>query len=379
MKSYEQDLSVAGRAAEIKTKVTRLQGVMEKNGLSAVAITKSNNFAWITAGGDNVITRFSENGVATAVVTRDGGLYMLLNNIEDARFREEEEVEKLGFKVICWPWYESRLAENLKEIAKGGKVASDNGLPGTQDGNALIAACQYSLLDNEIARYLYLGRTFSKALEEFLATLKPGDMEIDIAGRIAAALWKHEIEPVLFLVAGDERILRYRHCGPSKNKLKKRVMISCNGRYKGLVTKTTRFVNFGKPDAEFVKKYQDTLDIENRMAAATTIGADDLDAYLLAKKLYAEKGWPDMWKNHHQGGPQGYTNGYYLITEDCHGQVRKNQCYCYNPSITGAKTEDGFIVTEEGPVFITVPISFPKEKAVINGVEVERPGVLVLG
>ena len=107
-------------------------------------------------------------------------------------------------------------------------------------------------------------------------------------------------------------------------------------------------------------------------------GADDLDVLNLARKLYAEKGCPEMWREHHQGGPQGYTNGYYLITDSSHGIVQKNQCYCYNPSITGAKTEDAFIVTEEGPAFITVPVSFPKIKTNINGVDVERPGILVL-
>ena len=378
MKTYEQDLSIPARVAEIETKVARLRKAMEKDGLAAVAITKTNNFAWITAGGDNVITRYSENGVATVVVTKDGKRFILLNSIEEPRFRDEEKVVELGFELVCWPWYENKIGAKLKEIAGGGTIVSDNGLAGTGDGNGLIAACQYSLLDSEIARYLHLGKTFSAALEEMLHTVKSGDVELDIAGRIAEALWKHEVEPVLFLVAADERILKYRHCVPTHKKIGKRVMISCNGRYKGLVTKTTRFINFGKPDGDFVKKYADTLDIENRMAAATTIGADDLDVYNLAKKLYAEKGCPDMWKEHHQGGPQGYTNGYYLMTDDCHGIVQKNQCYCYNPSITGAKTEDGFIVTEDGPVFITVPISFPKEKAVINSVQVERPGILVV-
>ena len=377
MKHYPLDLSIKTRTAEIDVKVARLQAVMKANGLSAIAINKSNNFAWITAGADNIVTRFSEGGVATAVITADGKRYVLLNNIEDLRFRNEEQIEALGFEVICWRWFEDKMSESLKKIA-GGEIASDNGISGTRNANPLINPCQFSLVDSEIARYLHLGVTFSKALEEMLATVRPGDMELDIAGRIAAALYKFEVEPVLFLVAGDERINKYRHCVPTTNRIKNRLMISCNGRYKGMVTKTTRFVNFGKPDDAFVKLYDDTLDIENRMAAATTIGADDLDVLNLARKLYAEKGCPEMWREHHQGGPQGYTNGYYLITDSSHGIVQKNQCYCYNPSITGAKTEDAFIVTEEGPAFITVPVSFPKIKTNINGVDVERPGILVL-
>ncbi|MDR1534871.1 MAG: M24 family metallopeptidase [Planctomycetota bacterium] len=377
MKKYTDDPGIEARAAEIDVKAGRLRKVMEDRGLSAIAINKSNNFSWITAGADNIVTRYSEGGVATAVIAADGKRYVLLNSIEERRFREEERIDALGFEIVCWPWFEDKLLPALKKVA-GGDIASDNGVPGTQDANSLVNPCQYSLLDREIARYLHLGATFSKALEEMLATVRPGDMELDIAGRIAAALRKHEVEPVLFLVAGDERILRYRHCVPTRNTIKKRLMISVNGRYKGLVTKTTRFVNFGEPDDEFIKRYNDTIDIENRLVAATTVGTDDIEILRLAKKLYAEKGCPEMWREHHQGGPQGYTNGYYLITDDRHGIVRKNQCYCYNPSITGAKTEDAFIVTEDGPAFVTAPVSFPKIKAVINGVEVERPGVLVM-
>jgi Xaa-Pro aminopeptidase len=379
MKTYSQDFSNKARIAEIDAKVLRLRNTMEAQGLDAVVLNKSNNFAWITAGADNIITRYSEGGVATVIVTKNGGRCILMNSIEEPRFKREEKIDELGFEIVVWPWYEDALAEKIRSFARGTKIASDSGFAGTQDANALIATCQYSLLDNEIARYVHLGTTFSGALEEMLATVRPGDTELDIAGRIAAALWKHEIEPVLFLAAGDERISLYRHCSPTHNTVKKRLMVSVNGRYKGLVTKTTRFVNFGELDEPFVKQYNDTLDIENKMVAATTIGVDDIVPYHLAQKLYAEKGYPDMWKVHHQGGPQGYTNGYYLVTEASHGIVQENQCYCYNPSITGTKTEDAFIVTKEGPLFLTRPVSFPREKATVNGVEVERPGILVIG
>ena len=56
--------------------------------------------------------------------------------------------------------------------------------PGAVDANALINRCQYSLTDNDIARYLYLGETFSRGLEEVISQVRPGDMERDIVGRI---------------------------------------------------------------------------------------------------------------------------------------------------------------------------------------------------
>lgn len=377
MKKYIEDKSIQGRREEIEIKVKRLQNAMENEKLDAVIITKSNNFAWITAGASNIITRYSEVGATSIVVTREGARYILVNVIEEPRVRDEELIEELGFIVKSQPWYENHNLEFVKQIIGGGTYGSDILFAGATDANHLIETCQYSLTDNDIARYLYLGETFSKALEECLAEVKPGDMELDIAGRINEKLWKHDIDPVLFLVAGDERIRKYRHCIPTKNCIRKRLMVSCNGRYKGLVTKTTRFVNFTHDEA-FIEQYAVTMDIENQMIAATTIGTDDIIPHRLAKELYTKKGYPDMWKVHHQGGPQGYSNGYYLVTEDSHGIIQRNQCYCYNPSITGTKTEDGFIVTEEGPIMITKPVLFPKLETEINGTRIERPGVLTL-
>ena len=145
-----------------------------------------------------------------------------------------------------------------------------------------------------------------------------------------------------------------------------------------MITKITRFVCFGEPTKEYYKQYEDTVEIENRMIEATKIGIDNLVPYQVGLDAYEELGYHEMWKNHHQGGPQGYTNGYYLVTPDMHEIVQPNQCYCYNPSITGTKTEDAFIVTEDGPLMITKPISFPKLISTINGVDIERPGFLVI-
>ena len=372
------DSSVQGRKKEIEVKLARVRQMLDTQGLSALYIAKCEGFAWITAGADSIITRYVETGCISALITKDK-CYAITNNIEYQRALDEEKLDQLGFEVLSQYWYENKTMDYIKEIVGDKPWGSDVPLPGAVDANQLISHMQYSLLDNEIARYLYMGETFSRVLEELLAEVRPGDVELDIVGRVNNALWKYNIDTVLYLVAGDERIYKYRHCIPTENKIKKYMMISCNARYKGLITKITRFVHFGKPDEAILKQYAQTIEIENRMIAATKIGTDNLAAYQAAVDSYEEMGYPEMWKVHHQGGPQGYTNGYYLITPEIHETVAENQCYCYNPSITGTKTEDAFIVTKDGPVMITKPISFPKMKAEINGAEIERPGILVIG
>lgn len=378
MKTYCEDATVQGRLEEIGIKLKRVHEVLESSDLDALYIVKAENFAWITAGGDSIITRFVESGVVGILITKTNQ-YAITNDIEYKRFIDEEKLDQLGFEVITQPWYENKTLEHIHRIigAKG-KFASDIAIQGAGDANQLISKMQFSLTDNEIARYLHLGRVFSEVLEQLLAEVRPGDMELDIVGRINNALWKRNIDTVLYLVAGDDRIYKYRHCIPTENRIKKYMMVSCNARYKGLITKITRFVHFGEPDASLLKQYADTVEVENRMIAATQIGVSDLVPLQTAIAAYEELGYHDMWKVHHQGGPQGYTNGYYLITSEVNGVVCPNQCYCYNPSMTGTKTEDAFIVTKEGPLMITRPISYPKIKSKIGDVEIERPGILVI-
>ena len=103
-------------------------------------------------------------GATTVVVTKEGARYILLNVIEEPRVREEEHIEELGFEVKTQPWYENHNLEFVKEITGNGVYGSDIPFPGASDAGHLIETCQYSLTDNDIARYLYLGETSSRAL-----------------------------------------------------------------------------------------------------------------------------------------------------------------------------------------------------------------------
>jgi Xaa-Pro dipeptidase len=376
MKQFEQDLSLEARTQEIESKVNALREVMQDEGLEGMYISKQEHFAWITAGGDNIVTRFVEDGVCAIFITMEGR-YFICNNIETQRFKDEERLDQLGFEERSMWWYENRTLEFINDlIGPEAPFASDVPMDRATNANGILRAHEMVLTDNEIGRYLHLGKAFAETIEAFMATIKPGDSELEIAGRLGARMWENGLEPVLFLIAADDRIYKYRHPIPTEKKLDKYLMISCNCRYKGLVTKITRMLHFGKIPADLQEQYRQTAAIENAMAAATKPGVDDLVPFNIAKKMYAEFGYPEMWKVHHQGGPQSYTNGFYLITEDTHNIIQLHQCYGYNPSITGTKTEDGFIVTEEGPLFITYPVTFPALKEEIDGVEYVRPGIL---
>ena len=118
--------------------------------------------------------------------------------------------------------------------------------------------------------------------------------------------------------------------------------------------------------------------MESYTASKAAVGVDELTLYDTLRQAYLDKGYDTMFDKHGQGGCQGYWPREYMITPSSHHIIQKNQAYCFNPVVDGTKSEDSFIVTENGPLLITRPISFPKLTYTFGDVSFERPGILVL-
>jgi hypothetical protein len=138
-------------------------------------------------------------------------------------------------------------------------------------------------------------------------------------------------------------------------------------------------IYFGKRDEKLQKAFDDACDVECRCAATIKIGVDDVNAYRACRKGYEETGHADMWPLHGQGGAQSYNNRDYMVTESSHRVTVENQGYCFNPVIDGAKAEDAFICTKEGPLFITKPISFPVVEREYADIHFRLPGLVLMG
>jgi len=376
---FIEDTSIKGRQEEIEIKVARVIDLLNAEGLDGLYLTKQSNFAWITAGSSNTVTLCTEAGVATILVTRDGERYAFTDAVEENRLKEEQQLEELGFKVISQAWYEQKNQEFVEKIMGSlDKVGSDVPFGSARVITEKINPLRYSLTHNEICRYQYLGDHMSSALETYMLTLKPGMTEYEVTGGVANAIWPEGIDQVLFLIASDERILKHRHAIPTGKKVEKSLMISCNGRYKGLITTTTRMVYFGDAPVSLLEQFRVTVDVENLMIEATKPGVDELIPHLVGKKAYEDFGFGEMYYKHHQGGAQGYYNRDYLVSEVKHRVTLMNQCYCYNPAIDGTKSEDAFIATENGPLMITKPVVFPTITSKVNDVVFTRPNMLVI-
>jgi Xaa-Pro aminopeptidase len=360
---------------EILEKKRRVRDLMDRLNLSAVLFRKQCNFSWLTGGGLNLIGIATEMGVASLLITR-GKDYVLCNHIEAPRMKNEEGLPGQGYEIVSYDWFDEKEGENLKRLVPAGTIGCDSAFPGTVDVSKDINPLRYSLLPPEIDRYRTVGHLTAKAIEETAMTVKPGDKECEIIGRLTEHLWKDRLDYITLLCAADERASLYRHPIPTEKKVDKYVMICVNARKWGLIVSLTRFVYFGKAPRELLDKYQATVYVDSVLMANTVPGKPAKDAFLKGLDAYKEVGYPEEYKLHHQGGSIGYVGRDYKVNFTTTDIVQPNQGFTWNPSITGTKSEDTILATAAGPDILSKPVYFPVLEMSVGGFNFKRPAIL---
>jgi Xaa-Pro aminopeptidase len=363
------------RAAEVAEKDRRVRELLQRKGLTGLLLKRQANFSWMTAGGINLIGIATEMGGTTLLLTAEAK-YVLTTNIEASRMVEEEEVERLGFQVRSYPWYEDREAAIVAELAGNGPVGCDVPHPAALNVAEDVVRLRFSLTPSEVERYRWLGARVSRAAERVLTETERGEKECAVIGRLSAELWKDRIDPIGVMGAADDRISRFRHCIPMERPIDRIFMLSVNARKGGLVVCLTRFVHFGKIPEALRRQYLDTVYVDCVLMAHTRPGTPAKDVLQRGIDAYRERGYPEEWTLHHQGGPIGYQPRDYRTHPGTADVIAAHQPFCWNPSITGTKSEDTILATHEGPEPITRPVLFPTLSMEVNGIRFVRPAIL---
>ena len=361
---------------EIQGKRSLVKKLLEEEKLDGIYLKKSSNFAWLTGGGHNLVGLTTESGVAGLLVTANKD-YGICNNIEAPRMEKEELLVEQGYETKSYPWYDEKEADTVFSLA-GKAVGSDCALGGSVDISGKINPLRYSLTCWEVERFKALGKLAAGSMEETAETIRPGDTEGAVVGRLLERLWARGADSILPFCAADDRILKFRHPMTKNARIEKRAMISCNSRKHGLIVSITRFIHFGKVPAALQKLYEDTVDIDHAIMSATIPGRPAVEAFNAGLAAYAEKGHPDEYKLHHQGGSIGYMGRDYKATPNTKETICENQGFAWNPTLTGTKSEDTMLATSKGPVILTEPVIFPSFTVEKNGYKFRRAKILEL-
>lgn len=358
--------------------------MLAENKLGGVLLNSQHNFAWATAGANNVIDTSRENGAASILIRNDGKKFIITNRIEMPRMLAEE-VSENEFEPVEFAWEAEKASPTfLTDFAasllnNGEKIASDIFLSSTaQTIESQIARCRYQLTDAEIERFRDLGKDSGEVVGDLIKNLAPGVSEKVIARQVADALAARGIRSIVTLAAADERLEKFRHPVPTDKIWEKVLMIVVCARRDGLIVSLTRIICAGKIPGALERKTEACARVNAKILAATKPKASGADIFKIIADAYAAEGFSGEEHLHHQGGASGYKTRDWVAHPKSPETVQVNQAFAWNPSITGTKTEETIIAFADGIEVITETPDFPNITVEIDGREYSSPAVLSL-
>ena len=367
------DTNLFATETELNLKLERIRGLLTKCDLDALLLQKTENFAWATCGADSHVNTADSKGIASLLITRTNR-YVLTNNIESARLMHEEGLAKQDWELQFSPWFERD--NHITDLTSGMKLGADTSLPNAVDLSHEIASLRSQQTIEEGNRYRELGKSCARGMRQAIDAVYPGMTEYEIAGLLAQSVESRGVQAIVNLIATDERVFSYRHPLPTSKQLRKYAMLVLCGRKWGLICSVTRLVHFGALPDEVRRKAEAVARIDAEMIAATRPNNTLGDVFSRAQSAYASTGFPDEWKLHHQGGSAGYAPREVTATPLPTEHILIGQAFAWNPSITGAKSEDTILVGEQSNEIITEMADWPTIDVQVDDQILKRPAVL---
>jgi antitoxin VapB len=358
---------------ELEVKLERIRNLLRQHSVDALLMQRADNFAWATCGAASYVNLASSFGAASLLIT-PSDRWILTDNIEAGRLQHEEQLQEQGWEFRIAPWYEENPA--YAELTRGLTLAADGTYPRASDLSAAMPRLRAALTSEEGSRFRRLATLCAEAMESAIRAVRPGMSEHQISGLLACEALSRGVQPVVNLIAVDERVSRFRHPLPTDNQLKAYAMLILCGRMGGLVCSITRLVHFGRLPDELRRRAEAVAQVDARFILASRPGQRLCDVLKKGIDAYRAAGFPDEWERHHQGGLAGYAPREIVATPASDDEVVVGKVYAWNPSIPGAKSEDTILVGKDGNEILTAIPGWPAIPVNVDGCTIERPGIL---
>jgi Xaa-Pro aminopeptidase len=366
---------------------SRLDQFLDVESAGAVWLARPDSFAWAT-GGDNLVDRTAPVGAAAVGYFGDGDWTVVTNNVEAERIAAEQLPSELSMSVAADDWYEADLAASVAARSPDDALA-DFDVPGVETFDP--TRLRLRLSEDDIDAYRQLGEEVARVVEHVCRELQPGDTEREVAAGLRVGLAGRGIDTPVVLVGGAERAESYRHPTPTDRQLGDYAVVIVTARRDGLHASLTRTVAFDAPDW-LTERHHAAQQVETSALAAThrvaefpddaTAEIDDFgtadEVFDAITEAYADAGYPDEWREHHQGGATGYAGREWFAMPDSDAPVVAPAAYAWNPTVQGAKSEGTAVVTEDGVEMLTETGDWPTTAISADGITLERPDVLAV-
>lgn len=356
-----------------ESKVDRLRAWMSANRWDAVLISRRENFAWLTTGGDNHVLKNTELGVGHLLITPEKK-YVLAHPMDGIRL-QEMQLAGQDYELKTLSWHEGDPRSLAAELA-GKRIAADTMYPGTTDAAAAIDQLHEPLTDLEIDRCRWLGLQTALLIESIAEWAMPGLTEKEVERYVRNLFLDHKIELDVMLVGSDERIHRIYHCMPSNKKIERYFLMNPSARRWGLHANVNRCISFGEPPEKVKRDHRAALEIEGRVLCSLEPGLSYSKILEMEKGWYRELGYPDEWKNHFQGGPTGYrlADAYRCFTDQ---SVQARQSFDWFLTIHGLQVEELTLWGDAGLEILSSGLRWPLTPITWNGKTFQLPTLYV--
>ena len=371
------------------------QAFLMERDAGAILLSKRSNFACLTVGGRNFVDGGSELGASSVLLTAQGEMYYVGNNVEQPRVLDEE-LNGFDAEARSFFWYEAidNALSGFSHLA----VISDDGSAG-ENAHKYLDHVRSLLTDVEVEKYRLLGRLAAECMTEVCASTLKGMSEQEVAADLVCAASRRGVTTPVVLVAADDRIAKYRHPLPTKSgllapgpdvrekRIEQYVMVVGCFEKEGLFVSLTRFKAVSPLDEEILDRYRRIACVDADIMAATrpgvTLGAVLEEAQRAYQRYeFTPKAADPLkegeWQNHHQGGLTGYdtrtiiavpgdptpilSSQYPERLKEYFGvETTFAQVFAWNPSAPGVKSEDTFILHANGSKeIVTETPDFPR-------------------
>jgi Xaa-Pro aminopeptidase len=292
--------------------------------------------------------------------------------VEADRIAEEYRPGGHGFaELVAVPWYDPdafvRAAADVACVPASALASDGHPAFGT-DSSDDLTALRLALSVAEQDDLRALGADAATALEQALTAWSPGERDLDIQARVAAALEARGADAPVLIVGGDDRVRRYRHpmaVGAPVRHLAMAVVVARRG---GLHAAATRYASAGPLSPALASLFDQVRRIEAATLAAGRPGHSYGDVLGALDHGYAAEGAAGGWAGHYQGGPIGYAQREFEIAPGQGGsrwpgvRIEPGHAVAWNPSLPGgAKAEDTYLVHADGLERVTTGPGWPAD------------------
>ena len=353
----------------------RVRDFLVQQNLEGVLISRRDNFAWVTSGGDNHVLKNSEIGVGHIAITRNRH-YLLAHSMDAARLYQEQ-VPGQEYELVSLKWFQGDPRCAAVDLVNGKWAADTTFNDEVPNVNQALSILHYPLTELEMERCRWLGEQVGRILCKVAQEIHPGQREDEVASYLWIECLKLGIELDVLIVGSDERIFHYRHPLPTSKRIERYVLIHPAARRWGLHANVSRSVYFGTPSNEIKRAYRAAAQLQAGLLERLTPGLAFSEIFNWQKQKYAELGFPDEWKNHFQGGPTGYVV-VDALRHTTPSTVQVNQAFDWFITITGSKVEELTLLSKDGVEIPSFQSPWPSYQPNQNGNGLGVPDLWVL-